>query len=82
VFVDHDTHEPVKTRRVVEDLFESLDGVTSRDLSTLRRLLEEPTESIRQLEVWRATNSVLEVARDLAGRTREVSQPGLGFVSY
>ena len=76
VFVDYDTHEAVGTRRVVEDLFESLDGLTSRDLSTLRRLLEEPTESIRQLEVWRESNSVVEVARDLAERTRGTLKPG------
>jgi carboxylate-amine ligase len=75
VFVDHDTHEAVETRRVVEDLFESLDGVTSRDLCTLRHLLEEPAESLRQLEVWRETNSVVEVARDLAERTRDSVNP-------
>jgi carboxylate-amine ligase len=69
-FVDHDTHEAVETRRAVERLFESLDGSTSRDLSALQRLLEEPTESVRQLEVWRETNSVLEVARDVSERTR------------
>jgi carboxylate-amine ligase len=76
VFVDHDTHEAVETRRVVEEIFESLEGVTRRDLSTLRRLLEEPTESVRQLEVWRETNSVLEVAIDLAERTRGSVNPG------
>jgi carboxylate-amine ligase len=69
-FVDHDTHEPVETRRTVEGLFESLDGAASRDLSPLQRLLEEPTESVRQLEVWRETGSTVEVARDLAERTR------------
>jgi carboxylate-amine ligase len=69
-FVDHDTHEPVETRRAVEGLFESLDGAASRDLSPLQRLLEEPTESVRQLEVWRETGSTVEVARDLAERTR------------
>jgi carboxylate-amine ligase len=68
--VDHDTHEPVETRRAIEVLFESLDGSTGRDLSPLHRLLEEPTESVRQLEVWRETGSVTEVARDLAHRTR------------
>jgi glutamate---cysteine ligase / carboxylate-amine ligase len=69
-FVDHDTHEPVDTRRAIEGLFESLQGTTNRDLSPLQRLVDEPTESIRQLEVWRETNSVVEVARDLAERTR------------
>jgi carboxylate-amine ligase len=70
VFVDHDTHERIETRRAVENLFESLEGETKRDLSALQRLLEEPTESVRQLEVWRETNhSVLEVARDLVERT-------------
>jgi carboxylate-amine ligase len=69
-FVDHDTHEPVEIRRTVEGLFESLDGAASRDLSPLQRLLEEPTESVRQLEVWRETGSTVEVARDLAERTQ------------
>ncbi len=69
-FADHDTHEAVETRRAVEALLESLDGNTDRDLSALPRLLAEPTESVRQLEVWRETNSALEVARDVAERTR------------
>ncbi len=69
-FVDHDTHEPVEIRRAVEGLFESLDGAASRDLSPLQRLLEEPTESVQQLEVWRETGSTVEVARDLVERTQ------------
>jgi glutamate---cysteine ligase / carboxylate-amine ligase len=74
-FVDHDSHEAVEARRAVENLFESLDGKTSRDLSALPRLLEEPTGSVRQLEVWRETNSMLEVARDLVERTRNSTEP-------
>ena len=70
-FVDHDTHEPVETTRAIEQLFESLEnGGTRRDLSALQSLLEEPTGSVLQLEVWRETGSVLEVARDIAQRTR------------
>jgi carboxylate-amine ligase len=70
-FVDHDTHEPVETARAIEQLFESLeDEGTSRDLFALQSLLEEPTESVLQLEVWHETGSVLEVARDIAQRTR------------
>jgi glutamate---cysteine ligase / carboxylate-amine ligase len=69
-FVDHDTHEAVDTRLAIERLFERLEGATSRDLSPLQRLLDEPTESVRQLEVWRETNSVLEVTRDIVERTR------------
>jgi carboxylate-amine ligase len=76
-FVDHDTHEPVETRHAIENLFESLQrGETGRDLSALGRLLEEPTESVRQLEVWRESGSVLEVARDVAERTRISPEPG------
>ena len=74
-FVDHDTHEPVETRRAIEGLFESLDGATNRDLSPLPRLLEEPTESALQLEVWRETGSVVEVARDLVERTLVLEEP-------
>ena len=70
-FVDHDTHERIETCRAVENLFEILEkGATSRDLSALQRLLEESTESARQLEVWRETRSVLEVTRDISERTR------------
>ena len=43
--------------------------LADRDLSSLPRLLDEPTESMRQLEVWRETNSVLEVAKDVVQRT-------------
>jgi glutamate---cysteine ligase / carboxylate-amine ligase len=69
-FADHDTHESIDTRHAIERLFESLDGSTSRDLSPLHRLLDEPTESVRQVEVWRETNSVVEVARDIVARTQ------------
>ncbi len=69
-FSDHDTHGTVETRRAVEALFEDLEGKSGRDLSPLAKLLEEPTESLRQLEVWRETGSVVEVASDIAERTR------------
>lgn len=68
--VDHDTHEPVETHRAVERLIMSLEGATSRDLSPLQPLLDEPTESVRQLELWRETGSVRDVVRDLVQRTR------------
>jgi glutamate---cysteine ligase / carboxylate-amine ligase len=70
VFIDHTTHEAVETRRTIRDLVTRLSGITDRDLSGLRALVEEPTESVRQLEVWQDTGSTLEVARDLAQRTR------------
>lgn len=74
-FGDHDTHRAIETRRAVEELFVRLEENTDRDLSALTRLLAEPTESVRQLEVWRASNSTLEVARDVAERT-ELSVDG------
>jgi hypothetical protein len=46
-----------------------LSGATKRDLSGLEHALGGPTESTRQLEVWRETGSTLEVAKDLARRT-------------
>jgi carboxylate-amine ligase len=67
---DHGTHESVETRRAVHDLLESLRDEAERDLTPLSILLDEPTESERQLEVWRETNCVGEVARDIAERTR------------
>ena len=69
-FVDHDTHEPVATREVLEELFERLESHASRDISEAHRLLEKPTEADLQLEVWRETSSTLEVAKDLASRMR------------
>jgi carboxylate-amine ligase len=70
VFIDHTTHEAIETRQAIRDLVTKLSGITDRDLSGLRALVEEPTESVCQLEVWRETGSTLEVARDLAQRTR------------
>jgi carboxylate-amine ligase len=70
---DHGTHEAVETRRAVHDLIEDLRYEAERDLTPLSLLLDEPTESERQLEVWRETNSVGEVARDIAERTRSTS---------
>ena len=69
VFVDHETHEAVETRAAIETLVARLSGATNRDLSGLERVLSGPTESARQLEVWRETGSTLEVAKDLARRT-------------
>ncbi len=67
---DHGTHENVETRRAVHDLIDDLHAESERDLAPLALLLDEPTESERQLEVWRETNSVLEVVRDVARRTQ------------
>jgi carboxylate-amine ligase len=69
-FVDHDSHEAVPTRKVLETWLEHLESQTGRDLSTVGRILHEPTGADRQLEVWRETGSALEVARDVAERTR------------
>ena len=69
MFVDHETHEAVETRAVMESLVAQLSEITNRDLSGLERVLGGPTESVRQLEVWRETGSTLEVAKDLAART-------------
>ena len=75
-FVDHDIHEAVETTRAIEQLFENLEkGRTGRDLSALQMLLEDPTGSVLQLEVWRETGSVFEVARDVAERTLSSTQP-------
>jgi len=69
LFIDHETHDAIETRSVIEALVARISGTTARDLSGLERLLGEPTESVRQLEVWRETGSTLEVARDLSART-------------
>ena len=69
-FVDHDTHESIPTRKVLSWWLESLETRTGRDLSAVGRILSTPTEADRQLEVWRETGSVAEVARDVAKRTQ------------
>ncbi len=69
-FVDHDSHESAPIRKVLGYWLEDLESRTNRDLSTVARMLDEPTGSDRQLEVYRKTNSTFEVARDVAERTR------------
>ena len=74
-FVDHGSHESVKTRKVLIGWLEDLESRTEKDLSIVGRMLDEQTEAERQLEVYRETNSIFEVARDVAERTRG-SMPG------
>jgi glutamate---cysteine ligase / carboxylate-amine ligase len=69
LFIDHETHEATATHTAIETLVAHLSVTTSRDLSGLQSVLDEPTESVRQLEVWRETGSTREVAKDLAART-------------
>jgi carboxylate-amine ligase len=69
IFIDHETHDAIETRTALEALVARISGTTARDLSELERLVGEPTESVRQLEMWRKTGSTLEVARDLSART-------------
>jgi carboxylate-amine ligase len=69
-FVDHDSHESVRTRKVLEGWLTYLEVQTKKDLSRVRCILDRPTEAERQLEVWRETGSIIEVARDIAARTR------------
>ena len=69
--VDHDSHEAVPTRKVLEAWQERLESRTGWDLSMIGRILQEPTGADRQLEVWRETHSTYEVARDVAERTRD-----------
>jgi glutamate---cysteine ligase / carboxylate-amine ligase len=68
-FVDHNSHESIKTRKVLEGWLEYLELRTKRDLSGIGRILDEPTGADRQLEVWRETGSAVDVARDIAERT-------------
>lgn len=74
-FVDHDSHESVATRNVLEGWLKDLETRTKRNLSAVGRMLDEPTGADRQLEVWRETNSATEVARDVAERTRSAVEP-------
>jgi glutamate---cysteine ligase / carboxylate-amine ligase len=69
-FTDHETHETIPTRQALENLVERAKKTSKRDLSNLERMLGKDTESERQLEVWRGTNSLEEVVLDIAERTR------------
>ncbi len=69
-FINHETRESVPTREVLGNWLEDLQAHAGRDLSGVKRVLREPTEADRQLEVWRETGSAFEVARDVAARTR------------
>jgi carboxylate-amine ligase len=73
-FVDHDSHESVPTRKVLAVWLERLAARSKRDLSGVGRILNEPTEADRQLEVWRETGSTREVARDVAARTQAATE--------
>ena len=75
-FIDHDTYENVPTREVLGSVLEDLTADSERDLSGVERILGEPTEADRQLEVWRETGSAFEVARDVAARTRASVEGG------
>ena len=79
VFIDHATHEAVPTREALRNLVARVSEATDRDLSALRGVVEEPTESERQLEVWRATGSARQVVRDLAERFRSASAASAGY---
>jgi carboxylate-amine ligase len=69
IFIDHETKQAVDTPTTIAALVAQLSENTNRDLSGLERALDEPTESIRQLEVWHDTGSTFEVAKDLVNRT-------------
>jgi hypothetical protein len=69
-FVDHDSHESIATRKALNSWLEDLASRTKRDLSAVARILDEPTGADRQLEVYRETNSTIEVAGDVAERTK------------
>ena len=68
-FIEHETKEAVETPKAIEALVSRLSETTTRDLSGLAMTLGEPTESVRQLEVWHETDSTIEVAKDLVERT-------------
>ncbi|WP_119067443.1 carboxylate-amine ligase [Rubrobacter indicoceani] len=65
----HDTHESSPTKAALEDLISRAAEASGRDLTPVENLLSVPTESELQLEVWRETDSLLEVVRDISRRT-------------
>jgi glutamate---cysteine ligase / carboxylate-amine ligase len=77
-FVDHDSHESVKTREVLEGWLDYLETRTKRGLSAVGRILHEPTGADRQLGVYRETNSMYEVACDVAERAQAATEVRYG----
>ena len=71
-FINHETREAVETPTAIDALIARLSENSNRDLSSLTRMLGEPTESTRQLEVWHQTGSTIEVAKDLVNRTSAI----------
>ncbi len=69
-FVDKTSHKSVKTRKTIEAFVEHLEDQTDRKLTDVDRILQTPTGADRQLEVYREIGSTLEVAMDLAERTK------------
>lgn len=67
-FVDHDTYGSIPTRKALESFIEYL-RPAKRDLSGAERILSQPTEADRQLEVWRESRCMKEVVRDIVQRT-------------
>ena len=74
-FLDPETYRAVPTRGVLESLVEYIKS-PDYDLSGVERILSEPTEADRQLEVYRETNSTTEVAHDIIERTRTPAESG------
>ena len=72
--MDHNSHEAVATRSIINDWLERLEAQTERDLSGVERILGELTGADRQLMVWHETGSVEDVARDVVARTRAMTE--------
>jgi carboxylate-amine ligase len=68
-FINHETREAVETPTAMDALITRLSENSNRDLSSLTQVLDEPTESTHQLNVWHDTGSTVEVAKDLVNRT-------------
>ena len=68
-FINHETREAIETLAAIDELVSNLSESSDRDLSGLTRMLDEPTESTHQLQVWHDTGSTVEVAQDLVNRT-------------
>jgi carboxylate-amine ligase len=77
-FVHHNSHDSVKTREILDGWLVYLESRTKRHLSGVGRILDEPTGADRQLEVYRGTSSIYEVARDVAERTQAATEVRYG----
>jgi carboxylate-amine ligase len=81
--VDPGTYESIPARQVVHGLIDRLEPRgeelgCAADLRNLRQLLDQPTGSMRQLQVFAETNNLAEVVRRMISLTEPAASASAG----